>query len=160
MSLADELGFPNPRIHTEHEALLNVVLTGALLAKEGDRLLRPFGLTDSQFNVLMLLKHQNPDDGHDQTRLGEMLLVNRSNVTGLIDRMERAGWVTRTDDPSDRRVKRVRLTDAGHTVLRRAEKVYRGRLREVMGILKESENKDLCRMLERVRRQLRGGQET
>ena len=85
MSLQKELGLPNPLEAPGHEAVLNIVLTGELLAKEGDRLLRPFGLTDSQFNVLMLLKYQVKGGGINQTRLGQMLLVNRSNVTGLVD---------------------------------------------------------------------------
>jgi DNA-binding MarR family transcriptional regulator len=42
-----------------------------------------------------------------------MLVVDRSNVTGLLDRMEVAGWVRREDDPADRRVYRVKLTAAG-----------------------------------------------
>ena len=90
MSLQDELGLENSIKNRAHEALLNVVLTGTLLVKEGDRVLRPFGLTDAQFNVLMLLKYQSDHGEMNQTSLGNMLLVNRSNVTGLIDRLEQA----------------------------------------------------------------------
>ena len=88
MSLKNELGLPNPFSHKEHEAMLNIVVTGTLLTKEGEKILRPYGLTDAQFNILMLLKYQSPDGKINQTILGKMLLVNRSNITGLIDRME------------------------------------------------------------------------
>ncbi|MBD3266643.1 hypothetical protein GF373_08235, partial [bacterium] len=84
MSLQNELGFVHPFENKAHETLLDVVYTGLVLQKEGYQILRPFGLTDSQFNVLMLLKYQTRDGAMNQTKLGDMLLVNRSNVTGLI----------------------------------------------------------------------------
>ncbi|MCX7019480.1 MAG: MarR family transcriptional regulator [Candidatus Sumerlaeota bacterium] len=46
-----------------------------------------------------------------------------SNVTGLIDRMEKAGWVERAADTADRRVKRLRLTADGRRLIQRAEEV-------------------------------------
>lgn len=160
MSLQHELCLPNPLKNRAQEALLNVALTGTLLAKEGDRLLRPLGLTDAQLNVLMLLKYQSDGGQLSQTRLGCMLLVNRANVTGLVDRMEEAGWVERAPDAEDRRVNQVRLTVVGRRILERAEKVYIARVKEVMGVLSNNEHKALCRMLERVRGHLRGTQET
>ncbi len=157
MSLQEELGLPNPIRRTAHEAMLNVVFTGTLLSKEGDRLLRPFGVTDAQLNVLMLLGFQAGPGGLNQTRLGQMLLVNRSNITGLVDRMEQAGLVARADDPEDRRVKLVRMTDTGRRALEEAEKTYSARLEEVMGTLTPSEHRVLCRLLERIRERLSNG---
>lgn len=155
MALKEELGFVNPIRDAAHEAVLNVVLTGEMLAKEATRLLRPFGLTEAQLNVLMLLKYQSDGGGLSQTRLGRMLLVNRSNVTGLIDRMEEAGWVKRSAETGDRRVKRVKLTPAGRRILGRAEKVYMARIREVMAGLPDDGCAALCRILEKVRSRLR-----
>jgi DNA-binding MarR family transcriptional regulator len=155
MSLQTDLGLPNPIAPSGHEAVLSIVLTGALMTKEGDRLLRPFGITDSQFNVLMLLKHQTDNGAINQTQLGRMLLVNRSNVTGLIDRMEQAGWVRRHAEPADRRVKLIVLTDNGRKLVDRAEKVYFDRLESLMQDLSESTIQQLCRQLDRLRRRLR-----
>ena len=160
MGLQQELSLPNPFRHSAHEALLNVAFTGTLLAKEGDRVLRPLGLTDSQMNVLMLLKYQAGEDGLNQTALGRMLLVNRSNVTGLVDRMEQAGLVRRVDDPQDRRVKYVRLTGAGSRVLGKAAQVYYARIEEIMGTLTPAEHRSLCRLLERVRERLNNRRQT
>lgn len=151
MGITEELGLATPIEHTGHEAVMNVVLTGNLLSKEGDRLLRPFGLTDSQFNIMMLLKYQSESGRINQTRLGNMLLVNRSNVTGLVDRMEQAGWVARTPEAGDRRVKLVQLTPAGRKLLDRAEKAYFERIEEIMRPLGAPEVRQLCRTCERVR---------
>ncbi len=154
MGLQEELGLPSRIRSVAHEAVLSVVLTGALLAKTGSRVLRPFGLTDAQFNVLMLLKYQSEKGELSQTSLGSMLLVNRSNVTGLIDRMEQAGWVERTAAPGDRRVKYVRLRPAGRMILARAEKAYFARVEKVMSAVPAAEHRRLSRILELVRKRL------
>lgn len=156
MSLQRELNMPQPIAHPGHEAVLSIVLAGEMMAKEGDRLLRPFGLTISQFDVLMLLKYQAPEGEINQTQLGQMLLVNRSNVTGLVDRMEQAGWVERNAHGVDRRVKLVRLTATGRKLLDKAEKVYFTRIEEVIGALAPNEYKQLCTLLERLRERMRG----
>jgi DNA-binding MarR family transcriptional regulator len=157
MSLQQELGLHHPIELPGHQLVLGLILTGEMLAKEGTRLLRPFKLTDSQFNVLMLLKFQAEEDGAvSQTRLGRMLLVNRSNVTGLVDRLEQAGLIERTSGSSDRRVKRVRLTAAGRDLLERAETSYYQRIGELTAGLGENELDQLCQALEKIRARIRG----
>lgn len=155
MSLQDELGFIKPIENKANEAVLNIILSGTLLAKEGQRVFRPFGLTLAQFNVLILLKRQSVNGRINQTTLGKMMLVNRSNITGLVDRMEESGLVRRTDDPEDRRVHYVEMTDEGSRVLEKAHKVYYSRIEEIMSVLPENDRKLLSSMLESVRMQLR-----
>ncbi len=154
MPLHDELRFSNPIEGHSHEAVLNIVYTGKLLEKEAYRILRPHGLTDSQFNVMMLLKYQTENGESDQTRLGDMLLVNRSNMTGLIDRMEQAGWVERFADAEDRRVNRVRLTQAGKELLKTAEAIYNESIDTIMKEVSDDDSQLICRLLERVRKGL------
>lgn len=154
MSLQHELSLPNPFSHKAQEAMFNIVVTGTLLVKEGEKILRPFGLTDAQFNILMLLKYQSDDGRINQTRLGEMLLVNRSNITGLVDRMEKASLVIRTSDLSDRRIKYIEMTDKGREILKKTHTMYHKRLDDVMSSLSDSESGSLCSILKTVRRRL------
>ncbi|MBN2326031.1 MAG: MarR family transcriptional regulator [Candidatus Omnitrophica bacterium] len=154
MGLQQELGMPNPISDTAHEAIMNIVLTGEMLAKEGQRIFRPLGLTNSQFNVLILLKHQSNHEGITQTELGARLLVNRSNVTGLVDRMEEAGWVRRAPAPGDRRINKVQLTKEGSHLLGKAEILYYSRIREVMGGLSKKDLGAMNGLLGRVREKL------
>ncbi len=151
MSLQTELGLSKPFKNRAHEAVLNVVFTGTLLAKEGGRILREFGLTDAQFNVLMLLKSNSVDGKINQTSLGNMLLVNRSNITGLVDRMEKARLVRRTADPEDRRVNYVEITKEGKEILKRAHITYYERVEEIMSGLDYSV---LSSLMESIRNQL------
>jgi DNA-binding MarR family transcriptional regulator len=62
--------------------------------------------------------------GISQRMLGERLVVDRSNVTGLLDRLEKNHWVRRADDPDDRRVYRVQLTLAGREIWERISPLY------------------------------------
>jgi len=73
-------------------------------------------LGPSQFNVLNLLSDQA--DGLSQIELARLLITHRSNVTGLVDRLESRGLVARRDSVTDRRAYRVVLTDAGQKLLK------------------------------------------
>lgn len=88
-----------------------VMATADAFLRESARLFRPLGLTAAQYNVLNVLAPH--PEGMSQRQLSDVLVVDRSNVTGLLDRMEKAGWVRRADAPRDRRVYLVTLTAAG-----------------------------------------------
>lgn len=66
------------------------------------------GLTPPQMGVLKVL-----DDPSPMGRLASELHCDASNVTWMTDRLEERGLVERTQDPLDRRVKRLALTEAG-----------------------------------------------
>lgn len=72
-------------------------------------------ISPSQFNVLNLL-HGAPD-GLSQSELSRQLVMHRSNVTGLVDRLESHGWVVRREDAADRRAWCVVLTAAGRRLI-------------------------------------------
>lgn len=154
MSLQHELGLPNPFSHRAHEAVYNIIITEALLAKEGEKILSPIGITIAQINILMLLKYQSVNGRINQTKLGAMLFVNRSNITGLIDRMEKSQMVRRIPDPEDRRVKYVEMTKKGQELLEKAYVTYHERLHEVMSVLNDSDCDSLCSNLESIRKNL------
>ncbi len=155
MALTQELGLKKPIALLPHEALLNVYYTASCLKKKADQFFAPFGLTDVQFNLMMLVKHQSGEEGGlSQARLSAMMLVNRANITSLVDRMEKAGLVERTDSPTDRRYNIVRLTAKGKKLLDEVEPLYGKEIRKVMAALKDPDQKKLVALLERVRANL------
>ena len=88
-----------------------------LLLDDGDRrLLARHGLTPTQLATLNAL---DPFEGHRLIDIAGRLLVDKSTVTRLIDRLEQQGLAQRVADPTDRRAQRVRLTASG--VARRAQ---------------------------------------
>lgn len=99
-----------------------VMATADAFLRESARLFRPLGLTAAQYNVLNVLAPHPA--GMSQRQLGDVLVVDRSNVTGLLDRMEKAAWVRRSDAPRDRRVYLVTLTPAGRRLWEKATPRY------------------------------------
>ena len=152
MGLEQELGLKKRFSVTAHEAVLNIYYTAAQLKKEAAEFFRPFGLTDVQFNVMMLLTHQSgAKEGLSQAQLSNMMLVNRANITSLIDRMERAKLVVRTSAPDDRRFNIVKLTGHGRKLLAEVEPLYAKLVRKIMMVLKEAEQKRMIGTLEKIR---------
>ena len=100
-----------------YECVIQTLRTANVLWRESRRFFRPFNLTEAQFNVLHLLG-QKPK-GMSQRELSDLLVVDRSNVTLLLDRMTKRGWLKRHDVPGDRRVYRVSLTPSGQTLWKR-----------------------------------------
>lgn len=94
-----------------YEALIQLLRTAEDLWNASRLFFDRWDLSPSQFNVLNLL-HGTPA-GLSQSDLSRQLIMHRSNVTGLVDRLERRGLVERRDDQGDRRAYRVVLTPAG-----------------------------------------------
>lgn len=152
MSLKEELKLKKGFQIVEHEAALNVYFTASILKKRADAIFRTLGLTDVQFNVLMLLVYQGGEDGGlSQAQLSEMMLVNRANITTLIDRMEKAGLVARTSDSQDRRTNIIKLTAKGKNLYTKAEPYYDQQIKKMMTGLNREEQKKLIATLEKVR---------
>ena len=97
-----------------YECVIQTLRTANVLWRASRRFFRPFNLTEAQFNVLHLLG-QRPK-GMSQRELSDLLVVDRSNVTLLLDRMSKHGWIKRHNVPGDRRVYRVSLTPSGQAV--------------------------------------------
>jgi len=152
MSLESELCLRKPIALLAHEALLNTYYTASCLRKKAGELLRPFGVTDVQFNLMMLLKYQDgSEEGLNQAQLSNMMLVNRANITSIIDRMEKVNFVVRTPAPSDRRSNIVKLTSRGRKLLAQIEPLYTNEVKRIMAVLKQTEQKTLIAMLEKIR---------
>ncbi len=127
-----------------------VMATADAFLRESQRLFRPLGLTAAQYNVLNVLAPRAA--GLSQRELGDVLVVDRSNVTGLVDRLEQAGWVRRADDPDDRRVYRVTLTPAGRKLWARVTPHYGDVVEQVTRGLSVREMADATALLRRMER--------
>jgi DNA-binding MarR family transcriptional regulator len=69
---------------------------------------------------VMLLFFLQKNDGSNLTQISQGLMLENPTVTGLIDRLEKLGYVKRSDHPSDRRVYLVHITEKGNKVANKA----------------------------------------
>ena len=102
--------------HPGYRALMELLRTADTVWNASRVFFERWDLSPSQFNVLNLL-HLNPD-GLSQTDLSRQLIMHRSNLTGLVDRLEKRGLVARREVAADRRAYSVVLTAAGTKLLR------------------------------------------
>lgn len=131
-----------------YELINRVVSAATVLVKESHRVFRPHGITEAQFNVLNVLG-QAPD-GVSQRELSDELVVDRSNVTGLLDRMEKSGWVRRDDHPADRRIYVVTLTVAGRKLWQKVLPIYLAAVGEVTAGLNPAEMRRMGEYLRKL----------
>ena len=79
------------------------------LAQETEQLLKTAGLTGTQYNVLRILRGAEPE-GLPCSVIGERMISHDPDMTRLLDRMEKRGWVSRERQTLDRRVIKTRIT--------------------------------------------------
>ena len=119
----------------------------ALQAQVIPALLRDFGITESQFAVLEALHHLGP---LSQGQLCRKILRSGSNVTTVVDNLERDGLVRRDRDEKDRRVQIVTLTDTGDKLVRDALPVHVARITTLMRALTDDEQNELGRLCRKL----------
>lgn len=100
-----------------YDCVIQVLKTANVLWKEARRFFKRFGITEAQFNILNLLGQTTK--GMSQRELSDLLVVDRSNVTLLLDRIAKHGWIERRDVPQDRRAYQVCLTKSGEALWKR-----------------------------------------
>jgi DNA-binding MarR family transcriptional regulator len=156
MALKEELGLKTDFASPAHEALLNIYYTASIMKKRADDFFGQFGLTDVQFNLMNLLYYESGKEGGlSQAQISDMMLVNRANITSLVDRMEKVELVTRNSHASDRRYNIIKLTSKGKNLYAKVEPHYLEQVQSAMSSLDAAELKKVTGMLEKVRRALK-----
>lgn len=115
-------------------------------SQTGDRKLTP-----QRTRILARLQDQGPQI---MSSLGEHLGVSATNVTALVDALEKEGLVARKPHPSDRRATVIEITPYAASALSEGCSAYRERVGELFSSLSESDRKDLLRMMGTLRERL------
>jgi DNA-binding MarR family transcriptional regulator len=150
--LQHELKKKRPFDSAEEEAALNIVRTSDQLQIRFARLLREHGLTSpTQYNILRILRGEGKP--LPILEIASRTITVVPGITGLIDRLERAGFVHRLRCEKDRRVIYVALTDKGAKTLDDLDEPLLAMHRKLIGRLSQGDLKDLIRLLEKLREQ-------
>jgi len=124
-------------------------LAGAysLLEKTIASYLRPFKLTPAKFNAMMIIKHQGKDKGISQIEIGRKLIVTASNMTHLIDKLEREGYIERLSLKGDRRVNLIKISKAGSDLLDKVWPGYHKKISAISNLLPKEDLNSLSGIL-------------
>lgn len=148
----DDLVFMSPR---ESKRQLRVAAhvrlwqTSDRLHRRLTALLHPFGLSEPQFNVLRILRGAGPD-GLPCTQVGARMVTRVPDVTRLMDRLERAGWLRRTRQTQDRRVVIAQITPAGSRLLKSVDPAIDEEQAAVFADYSAQDLRSLLKLLERI----------
>ncbi len=138
-------GFDSP----EQEAMLSVLRLSDRFSNRLGRLFREYGLTSSQYNVLRILRGEGKP--LPSLEVADRMIQVVPAITGLIDRLEKQGLVSRERSAEDRRVVYVEITKQGLAVLAKIDKPLSELHRKLLGKMSRKELAELIRLLCRAR---------
>jgi DNA-binding MarR family transcriptional regulator len=113
---------------------LHVQRAARALARRFDEALRPIGLTNGQFSLMMSLNRPEPAG---IAAVAGLLAMDRTTLTAALKPLERRGLVTIARDPSDRRGRQLSLTKEGESLLDSAVPVWEQTHRDFEAQLKD-----------------------
>ena len=148
--LREEIRQSRPFRSLEQEAYLNIVRTAAQLTDSFEQMLAPWGITTSQFNVLRILQGAEPD-GLCRNDVRDRMLTRMPDMTRLLDRMEKAGLVSRERSTIDRRLVSTRITPKGTRLVQELEPSVTEEHRGTLGHLTKDQLHALIDLLSQAR---------
>ena len=132
-------------LHVRDSCLcLHVQRAARALARRFDEALRPLGLTNGQFSLLMSLNRPEPAG---MASVATLLAMDRTTLTAALKPLERRGLVQVAHDPADRRSRLLTLTPEGLALLARCVPIWEQTHREVEAQMSETEPERLRRSL-------------
>jgi len=126
--------------------------TSGLVARIMQPYFARFGISGSQWGVLRTLQRAE-SEGLARLRLTDLsdrLIVRPPSITGVVDRLERLGYVGRTSSTTDLRSKEVRLTEPGRELVNRILKGHTAQIATLMNGLPADDQLHLRSLLDRL----------
>ncbi len=140
---------PNPPFETtllvrDSCLCLHIQRAARALARRFDDALRPLGLTNGQFSLLMSLNRPEPPG---MTAVASLLAMDRTTLTAILKPLQRRRLIKVTTDPRDRRSRLLILTAKGRSLLVRAVPVWQSTQAEVEALLHDDDPNRLRKTL-------------
>ncbi len=149
-TIAEEIKQSKPFSSLQQEVYLSILRTADELHSQVAALLKPFGVSTTQYNVLRILRGAGPN-GHRCSEIAERMITREPDITRLLDRMTKAGWISQTRDSKDRRVVITRITPEALKLLKEIDKLIVELERTLMANVSERKLKTLLSLLDEVR---------
>ncbi len=144
MSSAKTLPYETTLLVKDCCLCLHVQRAARALGRRFDEVLRPFGLTNGQFSLLMALNRPEPPP---MGPVASLLAMDRTTLTAALKPLERRGLVKVVQDPVDRRSRILRLTGKGQNLLVRAVPVWERTHHEIEQLIPNGDPDELRRQL-------------
>jgi DNA-binding MarR family transcriptional regulator len=148
-TLQKEIGQKKPFRSRNQEAVIAIVRTADVL-KRRFRMVESFGVTGQQYNVLRILRGARPEP-LPTMEIAKRMIEKTPGITGLVDRLEEKGLVTRVRDADDRRCSRCSITQKGLDLLAEMDAPVTNAEEEALSVLDAADVNRLIDILAAVR---------
>jgi DNA-binding MarR family transcriptional regulator len=149
-TLQEDLRQTRPFSSLQQEAYLSVVRTTSALTDRVEELLKPYGISATQYNVLRILRGAG-EGGLCRNELRDRMLTRMPDMTRLLDRMEDAGLVKRSREQEDRRMVLTQITPRGKELLSGLDRPMSDLHREQLARLTDAQLRSLIDLLTTIR---------
>jgi MarR family transcriptional regulator, organic hydroperoxide resistance regulator len=134
----------------EQEVFLGIQRTADVLMRDLEEVLKPSGLSATQYNVLRILRGAG-DDGLPCGGIGVRMLTRDPDITRLLDRLEARKLIRRHRSSEDRRVVLANVTASGLGLLKELDEPVIATHRRQLGHLGHEKLRQLSHLLEAAR---------
>ena len=148
--ILEELQQSRPFQYVEEEAFLNIHRTADVLMQSLLSVLKPAGLSPTQYNVLRILRGAGPA-GVTCKDIGMRMITPDPDITRLLDRLEKRNLITRNRAKEDRRFVAIQITGYGLSVLANLDEPVRDLQLRLFEHMEKSRVRSLVDLLESVR---------
>ncbi|MGO9640162.1 MAG: MarR family winged helix-turn-helix transcriptional regulator [Candidatus Acidiferrales bacterium] len=141
-----------PKLDLEQHVFLELLRVADSLVQDAEAVLKPYGLSHTQYNALRILRGAGPT-GLACGGIGERMLTHDPDITRLLDRLESRGFIKREREQEDRRVVKTRITDAGLRLLEELDVPVSDLHQKQLGHLDSAQLQELKNLLSLMRTQ-------
>lgn len=138
-----------------NKTIIELKKTSDMLEEKHNIFFNKYDLSLSKFNLLVIL-YNDPDGCLMLSEIGKLMLVTRSNITGLIDRLEKQGFVARQRHKEDRRIIMSVLTEQGREITKKIIDEYKTWSKNSMAMLNDDEKREMINLLKKTQRSFIG----
>jgi len=131
----------------EERLFLALLKAADALAQQAEQLIKPSGLTGTQYNVLRILRGAQPA-GLACSAIGDRMISHDPDMTRLLDRMEKRGLIRRERQKDDRRVVKTHITSQGLELLKPLDQPMRELHKQQFRHMPAKRVKNLVELLE------------
>mgnify|MGYP005837259973 CR=1 FL=1 len=138
----------------DERVMMAIVRVAEGFKKNSSALFKNWGLTFSQYNLLRVLDASENGE-NTMKNVNRIMLVSSANMTGIAKRLEKSGFIIRTNDPKDDRSKRLQITPEGTQVVKAISDHKERSVRRYLMKYSDAEKSALLETLREILRETR-----
>lgn len=147
MDFLKAFGIAEDNKKNHQQIIYSLALIYNVIYDEMSSFFEQYNLTPGKFNILMVIKNHGKDKGIPQVQVGKYLILTPSNMTKLIEKLEKDGLVERSALKGDKRVNITKITKKGTDLLDRIWESYNEKLLAMTSKLNKNDQKTLSKIL-------------